>query len=395
MDVLEREAFDSLFAALARRGYRTVGPTLRDGAIIYDELASSEDLPQGWTDRQAPGSYRLERRSDRALFGYSVGPHSWKKYLFPAILRLFRAERDPKKKGLKFTADEHPLAPLAFLGARACELAALEVQDRVFAGPGSYADSHYSAQRKQSLVIAVQCTQAGGTCFCGSWGTGPKVRSGFDVVLTEVIDSGRHFFLIEAGSDVGRELLAELPVRAAADEEVASGQEAVARVQRQMGRELETEGLRELLNRSYESPQWEEIGKRCLACSNCTLVCPTCFCSTVEETTTLTATLPAVPAIAERHRRWDSCFTLEFSYLHGGSIRSSIGTRYRQWMTHKLATWIDQFGTAGCVGCGRCLTWCPVGIDITAEARALRESESAARAARLEIGEQSPKRRSP
>ena len=88
-------------------------------------------------------------------------------------------------------------------------------------------------------------------------------------------------------------------------------------------------------------------------------------------------------ARAERWRKWDSCFTLDFSYIHGGSVRTSAAARYRQWLSHKLATWIDQFGSSGCVGCGRCITWCPVGIDITEEVAAIRASEAASDAERV------------
>jgi hypothetical protein len=91
------------------------------------------------------------------------------------------------------------------------------------------------------------------------------------------------------------------------------------------------------------------------------LVCPTCFCSTVEDTTDLSG------EVATRTRVWDSCFTLGHSYIHGGSVRPTTATRYRQWLTHKLDTWWDQFGTSGCVGCGRCTTWCPAEIDLLAE----------------------------
>jgi Fe-S oxidoreductase len=100
------------------------------------------------------------------------------------------------------------------------------------------------------------------------------------------------------------------------------------------------------------------------------MVCPTCFCATVEDATDLTG------SATERRRVWDSCFSQEFSYIHGGSVRTSAGARYRQWITHKLATWHEQFGVSGCVGCGRCITWCPVGIDITAEARAVRQGDA-------------------
>ncbi len=148
------------------------------------------------------------------------------------------------------------------------------------------------------------------------------------------------------------------------------GDRVVAKVAQQMGRTMDTAGLKDLLCRNYEHPRWDEVAARCLACANCTMACPTCFCTTVEDVTDLTGTH------AERWRKWDSCFSLDFSYIHGGSVRSSARARYRQWMTHKLATWMDQFGTSGCVGCGRCITWCPVAIDITEEVRAIRESEA-------------------
>jgi formate hydrogenlyase subunit 6/NADH:ubiquinone oxidoreductase subunit I len=146
----------------------------------------------------------------------------------------------------------------------------------------------------------------------------------------------------------------------------------VANAAAQMGRVMDTSDIKELLYRNYEHPRWDNVAGRCLTCANCTNVCPTCFCTTVEDVTDLTGQQ------AERRRRWDSCFTMDFSYIHGGSIRASTKSRYRQWMTHKLATWIDQFGTSGCVGCGRCITWCPVGIDITEEVAAIRAGEESA-----------------
>jgi sulfhydrogenase subunit beta (sulfur reductase) len=365
--LLERRHFPSLFEALSRRGYSLLGPTVGEGAIVYSELASVDDLPIGWTDEQEGGTYRLKRRDDLALFGYNVGPHSWKKLLFPPETRLWRARRDAE--GFEILHEPEIVPRYAFIGVRSCELHAIAVQDRVFL-EGNYVDPTYQARRENSFIVAVNCGQAGGTCFCVSMQTGPRATSGFDLALTEVLEGDRHYFLVETGSETGAGLLAELPHQTATAEEMAAAQRASERAAAQMGRHLDTTGIKELLYRNYEHPRWEEVAGRCLTCANCTMVCPTCFCSTVEDTTDLTG------EHAERWRKWDSCFTLDHSYLHGGSVRASARSRYRQWLTHKLATWIDQFGTSGCVGCGRCITWCPVAIDITEEVAAIRASDT-------------------
>jgi len=373
---VERDGLDELFAALHRRGYTVLGPTVRDQAIVYDEIRGCADLPAGWTDEQEGGHYRLRRRDDDALFGYNVGPHSWKRYQLPPEERLWRARRD-EHGGLTELHETPRKAPrYAFLGARSCELHAMGILDRVLLGgaaaPGEGDDyaSGTRVRREDVLVVAVQCSQAGGTCFCASMGTGPTADSGFDLALTEVLDGARHYFVLEVGSERGAELLGELAHALAAPQERSAADAAHARALAQMGRELDTSDIRELLYRNYENPRWDEVAERCLACGNCTMVCPTCFCTSVEDVTDLAG------EHVERHQRWDSCFTVDYSHIHGGAVRASTRSRYRQWMTHKLATWIDQFGSSGCVGCGRCITWCPVGIDITEEARAIRASDA-------------------
>jgi ferredoxin len=361
---IERDAFDGLLAAIAARGYKVIGPTVRDGAIVYDSFTTSDDLPIGWTDEQDGGTYRLRRRDDEALFGYAVGPQSWKRLLHPPEVRLWRAARDGDGAlEIDDGADDAPA--YAFVGVRSCELHAIAIQDRVMIG-GDYPDPFYAARREGAFLVAVNCTVAGGTCFCVSMETGPRAESGYDIALTEVIEGDRHYFLSEAGSERGAEVLAEVgraPADAAEFEAAAAG---VAEAAANQGRSMDTNGIKELLYDSYEHPRWDEVSERCLTCGNCTMVCPTCFCTTVEDSSDLAGTS------AERTRRWDSCFTMDFSYVHGGSVRASPRSRYRQWMTHKLATWIDQFGTSGCVGCGRCITWCPVAIDITEEVAAIR-----------------------
>ncbi len=368
MYVIERPTLDTLLAVLQQRAFTLLGPTVRDGAIVYDEITAASDFPIGWTDTQDGGTYRLQRRNDAAVFGYVVGPQSWKRFLFPPTVRLWRAQRE--HDGFQVLADDAAPPQFAFIGVRACELRAIAVQDQVLiAGP--HADPTYQARRENVFILAVNCGQAGGTCFCVSMQTGPQVKEGFDLALTEIIENERHYFVVEVGTARGADVLHEIPHRAASEEEQHAVRRVVEHTAGQMGRRMETTDLKDLLYRNFEHPRWDEVATRCLTCGNCTMVCPTCFCTTVEDTTDLTGDH------AERWRTWDSCFTMNFSYIHGGNVRASATSRYRQWLTHKLATWIDQFGTSGCVGCGRCITWCPVAIDITEEVSAIRASAGA------------------
>jgi ferredoxin len=362
--VIERPAFDALCAALVRRGYLLVGPTVREGAIVYDRVNTSGDLPIGWSDEQSGGVYRLKPRGDRALFGYAVGPHSWKKYLLPSRLALWRAQREGD--GFVVIEAEHEPPRLALIGARSCELHAIAIQDRVLI-EGPCPDSYYRTQRERLFVVAVNCGQAANTCFCASMETGPRASAGFDLALTEILDGSRHYFVVDVGTPRGEEVLRDVPHAKATPEELRAADAVSARTAESMGRRLDTTNIKDLLYANLDHPRWDQVAERCLACGNCTMVCPTCFCTTAEDVTDLQG------ATAEHVRTWDSCFTLDFSYVHGpGSLRATHKARYRQWMTHKLATWIDQFGTSGCVGCGRCITWCPVGIDLTEETRAIR-----------------------
>ena len=376
--IVARAHFERLLEALREDGYRLVGPTVRDGAIVYGELHGVADLPVGWTDVQEAGTFRLTRRSDAALFGYVPGPHSWKQFLQVPRRRLWQVRRTVD--GIQLTAEPEPDERLAFIGARSCELHAVAIQDRVLTG-GPFVDPDYAARRRNVFVVAVNCGQAGGTCFCVSMGTGPRVRQDFDLALTEIPDETGHRFVIEVGTERGAEMIARVPHEAADTGNREAAERIIERTAGQMGRKMDSGDVKELLYRNLDHPRWDDVAARCLSCANCTMVCPTCFCTTVEDTTDLSGDH------AERWQRWDSCFTQAFSYIHGGSVRPSTKTRYRQWMIHKLATWFDQFGTSGCVGCGRCITWCPVGIDITEEVRAIRESESEQSPRRDERGE--------
>jgi formate hydrogenlyase subunit 6/NADH:ubiquinone oxidoreductase subunit I len=354
-----------LHQALTSAGYRVIGPRVKAGAISLGELESASELPFGWGVALSPGGYRLRERSDQAAFGHSAGPGSWKEFLHPPRERLWSAGRDEAGSG--FTTDKHagPGSRLAFLGVRPCDLRAIQIQDRVLGAP-DHPDSAYARRRAGVFVVAVNCTEPGETCFCTSMGTGPHAGPGYDLLLTELASETEHTFLVEAGSVAGAALLPELPLEPADPDIRLRARAAVDSAASQIGRSMETGGLRELLAASHDADRWEDVAARCLTCGNCTMACPTCFCTSVEDVTDLSGDH------AERWQSWASCFDLNFSHLHGGPVRSSGVSRYRQWLTHKLGTWHDQFGSSGCVGCGRCIVWCPVGIDLTEEVAALQ-----------------------
>jgi ferredoxin len=360
--LIDAAGLGNLYQALAAEGYHVIGPAVQDGAIVLRELSSAAELPFGWGVRLEPGGYQLRHRDDTAAFGHSAGPQSWKRFLHPPRERLWSATRTAEGFELDGAEDDEP-PRYAFLGVRPCDLRAIAIQDRVLAQPGS----RYAARRARLFIVAVNCTEPGETCFCASMGTGPGAEGdAYDLALTELVDERGHRFLVEVGSRHGADLLRQVPSERADQAVVQRARSAVEAAAGRMGRQMEAGGLRELMADSHQAARWDDVASRCLTCGNCTMACPTCFCTAIEDTTDLTG------EHAERWERWDSCFDLDFSYLHGGSVRTSPKSRYRQWLTHKLGTWHDQFGSSGCVGCGRCIVWCPVGIDLTEEVKALR-----------------------
>jgi ferredoxin len=373
--ILERAGLDALIQRLATLGYRVLGPVARNGAIVHETIHDVGDLPMGWHDEQAPGSYQLRHDAgDPELFGWAVGPQSWKVPFFPAREDLWRARRDPDHVVVEHQDDAE--GPFALIGTRPCELAGLDVLDRVLAA-SAHPDERYRARRRDTFVVAVECGSPASTCFCTSMSTGPAAPAGFDLALTELLDRHEgmastplegHRFLVRSGSDRGAEVLAAIPHHLVGPDDLSDRDAVLETARSAIARRLETEDLPNLLAGNIEHPRWTEIADRCLSCGNCTMVCPTCFCSDVRDITDLSGEVT-------RRRTWSSCFDLEHSYLHGGSVRTSIASRYRQWATHKLSTWHDQFGTSGCVGCGRCIAWCPVGIDITEEVGIIRSQD--------------------
>lgn len=363
---LTEEHFSSLLNELTQRGYTLIGPRLRDGSIDYGLMSSTADLPRGFRTVSGPGFSRLENVGGQTLFGFAAPAYSLKPWLHPPEHCLFRAVRN--NGACRVESDGNGRLPprYAFVGVRACDLAAVVRLDRVLLSD-RFVDPVYESRRRGCAVIAVACAHPSATCYCHSMGTGPRPQAGYDILLEGLEDEP--IFVASAGSELGCELLEALPAPAPTPAHLEAAQRSTASAVAAQERSVELKGLKEELYSAFEHERWEQTAERCLSCGNCTAVCPTCFCISIDDSTALTGDE------ASRWRRWDSCFTQSFSYIHGGSVRLSVKSRLRQRIMHKFASWQDQFGDAGCTGCGRCISWCPAGIDFTEEIAMVRSTQ--------------------
>ncbi|MGJ5817172.1 4Fe-4S dicluster domain-containing protein [Paludibaculum fermentans] len=364
---LDCSVLSALLDLLKQRGYSLLGPQVCGNAIRWKPLEQLADLPAGLTARLAPSEYRLQDGTNGGFFQHPGGLDSIKPILHPPRQTITTIRKAGDQ--LEVVQETPPSIKRAFLGIPACELAAVAALDRVLLQNGE-ADEVYSANRSEAFFIAVHCTHSAPTCFCASMGTGPRARTGFDIALTERLDGEHPEFLAEAGSSLGTRFLEEANAPPAPPEWARQSNEATQRAAEGQTRKVNRQAVREVIENTFDHPRWEQTAKRCLSCGNCTSSCPTCFCVNYEEQSSLDL------SVAQRVRVWDSCFTHSFSYIHGGSIRLTPKSRFRQWVSHKLARWHDQFGVTGCVGCGRCIVWCPAGIDITEEFAVLEQAAS-------------------
>jgi ferredoxin len=321
-----------------------IAPVRREDRIIFSEIASARQVVlRPGLPMIAPRKFLFPPRE--ILFHYSSGEGS-----------VFRTEAPSGENRVLF-------------GVRSCDVHAIQVLDRIFLG--DYEDPSYRARREATALVALNCSESGPNCFCASMGTGPFLNisdvpegGGVDLILTEL----RDLYLLEATSDRGAELAALATLSEAREEDILSKSTAESILVEGMGKRLETDGLPALMRQGADHPIWKHKGEgRCLSCTNCTMVCPTCFCYHVEDRTSLDLER------TERMRQWDSCQDPRFAEVHGANFRSTRAARLRQFVTHKLSTWLDQYDCFGCVGCGRCITWCPTGIDLTEIAAEIRK----------------------
>lgn len=356
--ILKKVSFDTFFSALKLEDYKVLSPQVEDGAVTWFEASEADDLKQGFSDQQSVGSYRLNQTESDTWFSIVHGAQSLKNLTFKprqATVKIIKTEA-----GISFQAEQPKAEKIAVIGVRACDVAALQIQDRVFLG-GAYQDEYFKANRESLLVIAVNCIHAHETCFCASMNTGPKVKAGFDIALTELKDA----FIVEVGSIAGKNIVESLNLTIAPEDMSKQADRLIQHCAASQKKKMPQQNLPNALYAKQHSEHWDEVATRCLSCANCTMVCPTCFCHSIEETPDMAR------QTSERVRVWDSCFNPEHGYIHGKNMRPTTADRYRMWMTHKLGSWIDQFDSSGCTGCGRCTTWCPAGIDLVEEAIAV------------------------
>ncbi|MEM4648768.1 MAG: 4Fe-4S dicluster domain-containing protein [Nitrososphaerota archaeon] len=332
----------ALFKAVTSRGYRVIGPKLVDSAIRLEILTRFDEIPYGYGDEQAPGYYRVASNGGR----FRNGPDSPKRFLYPPELLLFVIKPD-----LSVEYPSLEFVKTAFFGIKPCDLAAISIMDGV---QGELGDEYYRKVRKYLLLIVENCVEPGGTCFCATMGTGPFAFKGFDIAYTRI---GNGAVIFQPGSDLGVDVLSELNLRPAEDEQVDRFRELMLEASKRARAEFTLENLPETLEMGMDSEVYRKTAEKCFGCANCNMVCPTCFCFDVLDE-------PELDGSAKRVRIWDGCHSYSYAQVAGGHFRKSLYARYRHWVLHKFVYWLRQFGTFGCVGCGRCITWCPAGIDV-------------------------------
>ncbi len=360
---LSRNNFQSLIDYLVEQDYSVIAPTIKQDAIHYQPIHHIDEMVCSYHEQSSAGSYQLVKDQSGKYFNWSNGVSCLKPWFFKPHETLWQLNLN--KTPPQYQAIIPKEQKKAFIGVRACDLAALQLQDQHFL-QDKYLHQQYHANRQQSIFIAVHCAAPSTNCFCTSTEDGPECSQGFDIVMTE-LESG---FILQGENTFSQKLIDHLPVETVSKQSWQEQDDILKRAKQKIQRAFNPEKVAKKLQQRLHDNIWQDIAEKCLACGNCTLVCPSCFCSKQGDE------MPLAGNKVEHIQYWDSCFSEQHSYLGGIVIHQNIADRYKQWINHKLNWWFEQYGRSGCVGCGRCISWCPTGIDFFQQARALTENAS-------------------
>jgi ferredoxin len=327
--VMEKKDFPSFIEEL-RKEYEFIGPVRKGKSYIFDKISDEKEISLDYDTTILPP----------------------KKLFFLPEEKLFSFLR--KEKGRVDIKEEEKEAKRALFGVHPCDVKALLLLDQVM--KGDFLDPYYVKRRQKTILIAMNCTQPRENCFCTSFDTGPELKEGYDLLLTDLDRK----YLVEVGTLDGKRLLERVKTSKAGKGDVKKKKQKIEGAREKIKKKIETEGLEADLKKNFNHEKWKEVKDKCLFCGSCTHVCPTCFCYNVSDFNAHTL------KSGERIRNWDSCLTLEFAEVAlGGNFRKDREARIKQRIYHKLAYFKEQFGSFGCVGCGRCIDTCVKDIDIT------------------------------
>ena len=274
-----------------------------------------------------------------------------KNFMFPRSELLLKYTRTPK--GVQFASDAPEAQRTVLFGARPCDARSFALLDMLF-DQEKWKDPYYIDKRAKTTVIALACAHPPyASCFCTSVGGSPTSSDGADILLTDLGENYLAEFITEKGAKL-LSYFGDSKADKAADkakEKIAGESAGEIKVK------IPAKEIKPWLDANFEHPFWATIHQKCLACGTCTYLCPTCHCFDISD--------EMKGADGKRIRNWDSCmFPLFTKETSGHNPRSSQKERWRQRAMHKFRYYVDNFGAIACVGCGRCVMYCPVNIDI-------------------------------
>jgi sulfhydrogenase subunit beta (sulfur reductase) len=272
-----------------------------------------------------------------------------KKFLLPPKETLFEFDN---AQGLQIKPPRPEPRTVVF-GVHTCDLHAIRMLDHVF--DSGHPDPNYNNRRRQTLIISIEClSPCDEHSFCKSMGT-LSAEEGFDLHLTDIGDR----YTIDIGTEAGEKLLEHAPARNANPDDIHKLNSVLSEKWPKFPYRLDFDvsELPSLLNMNMQSPLWNELGERCLACASCTNVCPTCFCFDINDD------IGFDQKHGQRTRVWDSCQLDDFATVAGGhNFRKSRALRQRHRFMRKGKYILETHHFLGCVGCGRCARACLVDI---------------------------------